>query len=70
MIDKKTIQFTLNDKPFDCQIGTSVAEIVTKITDRENVAVALNEHILSQDDWSKIIKPNDTMLIFGAIAGG
>ena len=70
MIDEKTIQFTLNDKPFDCQMGTSVAEIVTTITDSENVAVALNEHISSQNYWSKIINPNDTMLIFGAIAGG
>lgn len=60
----------VNDAPFACEVGATVADIVAQLADVGGVAVALNAQILPKSNWTTAIQAGDSLLIFEAIAGG
>lgn len=70
MTNTTIITFMLNDTPHHCPMATTISEIITNVANSNQVAVALNEHILPKNDWNKPIQAGDSLLIFEVIAGG
>ncbi|NRA71447.1 MAG: sulfur carrier protein ThiS [Gammaproteobacteria bacterium] len=50
---------------------TTLATLVTTIASGDDIAVAVNNHIITKEKWSEhLLCDNDNINIFGAIAGG
>jgi len=66
------MQITLNGKPYQTSANTTITKLISDLdlTDKR-IAVELNNHIISRDQYqATIINENDTIELVQAIGGG
>lgn len=67
------MHITLNHHPYICPNEQMTLEALLdhEHINRDHIAIAVNQHIVPRQEWSsKILSPNDQVLIIGAIKGG
>lgn len=66
------IDITVNSKKHSVQENTSVVTLLEElIVSSDGIAIAINQEIISREDWQiTTVKNNDTILIIQATQGG